>query len=708
MADTIDQEQGGGQDPLLEENRNLAQRYLELEERSRKQLEKLRSANALLAKGEAHMRVLLENAAIGFALLDLNLRVVSVNQTMGGLLGYSAPELTGENFNNYIYVGKLPAFSRLTGYAASHSRPGDTIELVARDGRLVPCRMAVSEWLDDAGAPRGLFILAFNVDEEIRAATRLREMEDAMAEAQKARSFFLDVVSRELRTPAGGIMGMSRMLMDTSLDDRQEELVGVIHSSATSLVRIVDDIADVLRLDSGDLRPDPAPMRPRELAESLVNMFGVRAEEKGLEMRVNVSAAVPDRIIGDSSRLRRALAHLLDNAVKFTDKGRVSLSVDVLGDGVRFMVSDTGPGVAIEPGRDLFADAVGVDTPTSRRYGGIGIGLTICRRLVAVMGGKIGYESEPGHGSEFHFTIPLLDAGDVSGGDDEMEPPPEAVRLPPLSILLADGNPLSRRVVHAYLQFDGHRLTIVDNGLEAAERCRSGSFDVALLDLHLPKLDGAQALRLIRDDEKSTGRQKLPILFLAPPGQSRDGDFLRKTGADGMVGKPIQPVELMEALAAATGIKPLAVARQKAPQQYSAEASGGSIRRIDGAQLVNLRQVMPHDQFVGILRFFMEDAVPGLIAIHDMAQRETPDTQRIAFAASKERGLAGYLGFAALAELLKRIESAGRAGAGAEELKTLMSELPMVTDDSLEELKRILPDAFATISEMSGPIVEGE
>ena len=690
---------------LLEENRHLAQRYLELENTTRRQIEKLRSANEILAKGEAHMRLLLENAAIGFALLDLNMRVVNVNHTLCSTLGYSLSELSGDNFNNYVYVGALPAFSKMTGQSAGRVTTNETVELVARDGRLVPCRVAVSDWLDDDGAARGTFILVFNIDGEMRAAARLHDLERAMAEAQKARALFLDVVARELRTPAGGIMGMIRMLMDDDLTERQAELAGVIHSSASSLARLVDDIVDVARIDSGDTRPSLAPFHPTELAEGVANLFGVRTEEKGLELRVNVAAAVPERVVGDASRVRRVLTHLLDNALKFTDRGHIAVSVDVVGDGLRFMVSDTGGGISVEPGRDILADGMPSDSPSARRHGGVGLGLSLCRRLVGLMGGKIAYETDPGRGSEFHFTIPLAIPA-AEAVDGKLEPPPEAIRLAPLSILLADGNPLSQGMVKAYLQFDGHDLTIVDNGPEAAERCRNRSFDLALVDLHLPKLDGVQTLRLIRDEEKATGKARLPVLFLAPPGLLKGMDY-RKAGADGVVKKPIQPVDLMSATAAAVGVKPLAVARQQELVQYAAETSGASLRRIDGAQLVNLKQVMPSEQFLSILRFFMEDAVPGIIGLSGMAAAPELDGERIAFSAGKARGMAGYLGCTALADLLKRLETACRERASVETVRALAGELPMVMDDTLEELKRILPAAFSTISAMSEPPREG-
>ncbi len=698
--------ESAGRDHLLDENRKLAQRYLELESTTRRQLEKLRNANAALIRGEANMRTLLENAAIGFALLDPNQRIVSINQTLCSLIGRAQPELPGESFNTLVYVGSLQAFTRLLGGPGGRESASGVVELISHDGTLVPCRLAVSDWVDESGTVKGVFVLAFSVEEEKRARSRLKEMEEALAEREKSRKLFLDVMSRELRTPASGIMGMIRMLMDAHLDERQAELAGVIHSSASSIVRLVDDMVDIVRLDAADQTLRPAPFRPVELVQGTANLFGVRAEEKGLEIKLAVSPMVPEWIAGDSLRIRRVLAHFLDNALKFTEKGHITLSVDVIGETVRFMVTDTGPGLP-SPDADPFA-AVTPDSPSTRRHGGIGIGLPISRRLVQLMGGKIGYESEPGRGSEFHFTVPFVlpDKGADTG--EKYEPPPEAMRLAPLHILLADGNVLGRRVVRAFLQFDGHSLTQVDNGLDAAEKCRFNSFDIVLLDANLPKLDGLQTLRLIREDEKTTGRRRVPVLVFAAGDGGKDTEFYRRAGADGVLKKPIQPVELMAAMSEAAGVKPLAVSRPTAPGQYNAMASGGALRRIDGSQIVNLRQVMLDDQFMGILRFFMEDAVPGLIALHDTAEGKEPDRERIAFSASKARGLAGYLGFSALSDLLNRVETACRDKAEPEALRALTRELPMITDDTLEELKRILPEAFSTISAMSGPVAEAE
>lgn len=686
-------------DQLLVENRRLAQRCLELESAARRQVEKLRAANAVLSRGEADLRALLDNSAIGFALIDLNLRVAAANKALSDILGYQQNELTGVNFGNFIYVGKLPAFSRLTSRYGGKRKGNDIIELVTRDGALLPSRMAVSDWLDDEGALRGHFLLVFDAGPELVAAGRLREMEENMAEAEKSRNLFLDVMSRELHSPAAGIMGMSRMLMEAGLDERQMELASVIHTSASSLVRLVDDLVYVVRVDTGEARENPVPVSPAGLVRGAMNLFSVRAEEKGLDLRVNIGSKVPELVIADPSLLRRVLVHLLDNSLKFTEHGHVVLSVDVVGEKLRFMVSDTGPGVEPEAEEDLLGEGIAHDMPVARRHGGIGVGLAVCRRLVTLMGGRISYESKPGAGSEFHFNIPLA-LPDKNEAAKAIEPPVEAVQLPRLSILLADVNPLSNSMIRAYLNFDGHALTIADSGVEAAEKCMDKAFDLVILDLNLPKLDGLQTLRLIRENEKAHATRRVPVLLLVSPGQKRETGHYLRAGADGVVRKPVQPVDLMAAAAAATGVQPLAVSRLKGPTQYVARAGGSSIRRLDGSQLVNLRQVMPEEQFVGILRFFMEDAVPGLIDIQRMAEQVEPDPDRIVFAASKSRGLAAYLGFSALAELLERIERCAKDCASPEELRALAGEIPVVTDDSLEELKRIIPEAFATMSEM--------
>lgn len=692
---------------LLEENRRLAQRCLELESSLRRQLEKLRATNAMLGHSEVDLRALLDSAAVGFALIDLDNRVAGANTALAAILRTPMEDLLGSNFANSVYVAKLPNFNRIvTQQGKTPTKREDIIELIARDGALTPCRIVVNDWQDDANNTRGYFLLVFDSGPELQAAKRLTDLENTLQETEKARALFLEVVSRELRSPANSVVGISRMLLDAGLDEREAELAGVIHSSAGSLVRLVDDLVDAASPDPADAKPRPTAISPASLARGMVNLFGVRAEEKGLDLNVQIAPNVPARIMADPHLVRRILIHLMDNSVKFTEHGRVTLSVDVVGANIRFMVSDTGPGVDPTGREAMFRPGHTRDSAVIRRRGGIGVGLTICRRLAAILGGRLDYESEHGQGSEFHFSFPLV----AALGDSEstvITPPAEALHLPPLSILLADANPMSSQIIQAYLNFDGHRITHTDNGIDAAEKCRGARFNLVILDRNLPKLDGVQSLRIIRDDERERAAPRVPVLLMVPRSQAGQALQYRQAGANGIVSKPVRPVELMAAVADATGVIPVSVALQRVPTEYSAATGGGSLRRIDGTQLANLSQVMPKEQFIGMLRFFMEDAVPGLFELREKIEKPHRDPERIAFSAAKTRGLAAYLGFTGLADLLLRIENACRGGASEADLQELAGEITVTTEDSLEELKRVLPDAFATISDMKNTQLNG-
>jgi PAS domain S-box-containing protein len=689
---------------LSAENMRLAKRYLELEESSRRQIEKLRSANDRLMHGESHMRRLLDEAALGFMLLNRDFALVSANNALCALLDYGIDDLSGLDFRQFVYVGRLAAFSKLLEKTAAGGVGHDDVELAGRSGAIVPCRISAAPWIDDGGAPQGTFVLVLDISREREAEKRTRDMRLAIRETEKAREMFLDIIGHEMRSSASGVMGMIQLLRETALDERQTELSGVVYSSANALKKLVDDLTEMAALETQDVKIRPAPLRASGLCSRVMGLFGQRAGEKGVNLRIDVAPAVPDVIVGDVGRLRQVLVHLVDNALKFTDRGRVMLAVDLMGDQVRFMVSDTGRGIDRNAQRELLDDPSRSGAARhSRRHGGLGIGLSICRRLVGLMGGKLGFESALGRGSEFHFTIPLVRPAVEETVKDEGSAATSALRLPPLNILAAESNPLSRKILKTFLRFDDHRLTLVENGVEAAEKRRAGDYDVIILDMQMPGLDGLQTLRIIRDWEEDAGKRPAPAIALTASALAEDENYYARAGMAGFVTKPFRPDELMSAISRAAGVEPLALASESAPAAYAAEASGGYIRRIDASQFMNLRQVMAGSQFISLMRFFMEDAVPGIVEISAMAERREPDRERIAFAAEKARGLAAYLGFGSMSEQLARVSAAARGGAVAEELRRQAAELSAVTDDSLEELKRIYPGVFATLSQAPAP-----
>lgn len=683
---------------MAEENRLLAQKYLALEESSRREVAKLKAANDRLMHGESHMRRLLDEAALGFALLNRDLCLVSANKALCGMIGYSLHDLSGMDFRQYVYASRLAAFARLVEHAARDGGSKEEMELVAKSGAVLGCRLSATPWLSEQGEREGTFVLVADISGEIGAAARVRDMRRQMRESEKTRSVLLDIIGHEMRSSASGMLGMTRLLLETALDARQRELSGVIHSSANALLNLVDNLTEMAALETDGVKLRHSPLRTPSLCAGVMELFNRRAEEKGVTLHVDVPPAVPDVIVADAGRLRRVLTHLVDNAIKFTDRGRVTLSVDAIGDNIRFMVSDTGRGLDPETSRRLSGGAPISEPLGSRRSGGLGVGLSICRRLVALMGGRLGFESAPGKGSEFHFTVPLVRGRMEAADADADAPPVSAIRLPRLSVLVAEANPLARKMIRGFLQFDDHRLTLVDNGMEAAEKRRAEDFDVMILDMQMPGLDGAQTLRVIRDWEAASGRKTVPAVALTASALAESPGSYSGAGFAGFLVKPVRPVELMSAIAGAAGVEPLSVAAADGPAAYAAETSGGYLRRIDGSRFTSLRQVMLDDEFASIFRFFMEDAVPGIIRLGDMAGDDHPDRERIAYGAGKARGMASYLGFSALSELLGKVEGAAARGESVEALRRLTAEIAAATDDSLEELKRIYPPVFATLS----------
>ncbi|MDR1613861.1 MAG: response regulator [Planctomycetota bacterium] len=703
MAESGDPARTADATALSEENLRLAKRCLELEEASRRQIERLRAANDRLMHSESHLRRLLDEASLGFMLLNRDFVLESANTVLCRLLDYEIDELSGLDFRQFVYVGKLAAFTRLADRSPEGCCAHDDIDLIGKSGDTLPCRLSAAPWVDEEGKPRGAFFLVLDISSETSAEGRVRDMRLAVRESEKTRKMFLDIIDHEMRASASSIMGMIQLLRETRLDERQTELSGVIYSSANALQKLVGDLTEMAALETHNLKLRPAPFRLYDLCARVVGLFAQRAGEKGVNLQVDIGPAAPDVAVGDAGRLRQVLVHLVDNSLKFTDRGRVILAVDLIGEQLRFMVSDTGRGMDAETRREILDDPLRSAAPSERRHGGLGIGLSLCRRLVGLMGGTLGFESSAGRGSEFHFFIPLVRPAEEEGVGDEMPRIESALRLPPLDILAAESNPLGRKILKTFLQFDDHRLTLVDNGMEAAEKRQAGDYDVLLLDMQMPGLDGLQTIRIIRDWEEESGKKPIPAVALTAAALAEDDAFYTRAGLAGYVTKPFRPVELMSAIARAAGVEPLALAPEPAPAVYAAEASGGEVRRVDASQIMNLRQVMQNAQFVGLMRFFMEDAVPGIVGIGAMAERPDPDRDRIAFAAEKVQAFAGYLGFRSLSEQLGALSTATRGAASSEELRRQTRELSAVTDDSLEELKRIYPSVFATLTKAPAP-----
>jgi|SRR5689334_772385 len=538
----------------------------------------------------------------------------------------------------------------------------------------------------DFGAPvriDGRDELTRVVDAFNTVAQRLREEWRRAEAATRAKSQFLAVMSHEIRTPMNGILGMSHLLLDTPLNDRQRQQVATLRDSGQALLTILNDILDFSKLEAGRLELAMEDFDLERVVGSVEALMMPRAREKGLVLHAWVAPDVPRALRGDAGRLRQVLLNLVGNAIKFTETGEVRVDVMLGGEPgdrvpLRISVFDTGIGIAPEAQAQLFQEFTQVDTSPTRRFGGTGLGLAICRRIVEAMGGEIGVESEPGAGAIFMVAIAFERA------DAPLAPEPEspAPVVRPLRILLAEDHPVNRQVALGLLARHGHTIDVVVDGAAAVNAARAARYDVILMDVHMPVMDGIEATQLIRGLPDAAGR--VPIVGLSASVLKEETDVCFAVGMDDFLPKPIDPAALGRVLArhAASSAAPAPVA---APAAAAPAAAGPAL--LDATYVQSLVDALGAKHVTALAA-----ALPKEMEPHERRlTTASPDTdvRTLRAPAHALKGVAANLGLAALAALAGAVEEAALEGDAAR-LAKLCLELPPCKEASLTALRRFL------------------
>lgn len=393
-----------------------------------------------------------------------------------------------------------------------------------------------------------------DVDERKRTELELVEAKTKAVAANRAKDEFLANMSHEIRTPLNGIFGMLRMLADASLAPRQQELAEMAMRSCRRLADLLTDVLDISRIDAGKLEIVSSPFDLSRSIRQVRELFIPSAMQAGVSLHVHIDAAIPSRVVGDASRLQQVLTNLLGNAFKFTEKGSVTLRAEhlspVLANSCRvlFSVEDTGCGIPDEKHGKLFTPFTQACEGFKRSHQGAGLGLSICRRIIRVMGGHLAFESEAGTGTTVYFT---LNFGLPDG--DEVQPEAAAASsaepIPPLRVLVTEDDAVTRRYITYQLDRDGHTVAVAEDGRQALEQLSTGDFDMVLMDIQMPVMDGAEAILRIRKGEAGSRNTDIPVIALTAYALSGDRERLLQIGADDYVAKPAEVAQLHAAIA---------------------------------------------------------------------------------------------------------------------------------------------------------------
>jgi PAS domain S-box-containing protein len=514
--------------------------------------EEQKKSDQRLRDQQFYTRSLIESNIDALMTTDPSGIITDVNKQMEALTGCTRDELIGAPFKGY-FTDPERAEAAIKRVLSEKSVTDYELTARTRDGKQTVVSYNATTFYDRNRTLQGVFAAARDVTERKRVEAELQQAKAAAESASRTKSDFLASMSHEIRTPMNAIMGIADLLAKTALSPEQDKYVQIFRRAGDNLLNLINDILDLSKVEASQLELERTGFSLNDAMEKVTEMVAVRADEKGLSLVCEIAPDVPTDLIGDPTRLRQVLLNLIGNAIKFTQSGGVSLRVALDADSsiptaLRFTVSDTGIGIPDQKLSRVFERFTQADSSTTRRFGGSGLGLTISKRLVELMGGRIWVESEVGKGSVFAFAVPFeISASVHRPAVVPIGAGPEPA-LPALHILLVEDSPDNRTITMAYLEHTPYRVEIAENGAIACKKFAAGNYDLVLMDRQMPVMDGLTATRTIRAWERANDRPPTPIIALTAAALKGDREKCLAAGCTAFLTKPIRQEVLLQAI----------------------------------------------------------------------------------------------------------------------------------------------------------------
>ena len=523
----------------------------------------LQSRTALEAEKQS-LKTITDTIADGLYAMDAHGHITLLNPAAQELLGFQESAVLNRighdlfhshAVNDHLPLHACPIFRRVNRGKAFNGE-----EIFSRaDGSTLPVEVA-SRPVRDGERITGSVTVFRDITQRKKVETALNEAKAAAELANRMKSEFLANMSHEIRTPMNGIIGLTQLALDCAKDDAQREYLELVRQSADGLMTIINDILDFSKIEAGRLEIEHIPFRLRQTLENCIAPLRLRATEKGLSLNLRIHPHTPDSLIGDPVRLAQIITNLLGNAIKFTEKGEISIEVEISGTlggdlMLAFVVRDTGHGIPEDKLDSIFAAFSQADASITRRFGGTGLGLAIVRHLVSLMDGRIWAESKIDQGSAFHFTSRFGQSPAQNPASQTHVEKTQPLRA--LHLLLVEDNAVNRKLAVTLLEKAGHQVEVVEDGAQALRvLLGTHSFDAVLMDVQMPVMDGVETTHHLREHERTHGSHHLPIIAMTANAMVGDRERFLSAGMDDYLAKPIRVSELLAALARVTPNEP--------------------------------------------------------------------------------------------------------------------------------------------------------